>query len=171
MKDFVQILNVNRNHWITISIVGAEPNSINVYDSLNCYFNDKALRSFAYMARNFIDGSVLMVARKAVQQQRGGNDCGPMAVAFAYTLCSGGDPSKVRYYQKILRQEIVLSFVEGTSLFLRPVQKKLKENTAWSWYATEDWITWGKLTMKEKLWYYVTAASHGFISAVKKSPI
>ena len=134
----MQILNVNRNHWITISSVGAEPNSINVYDSLNCYFNDKALRSFAYMARNFIDGSVLMVARKAVQQQRGGNDCGPMAIAFAYTLCSGGDPSKVRYSQKILRQEIVRSFVEGTSLFLRPVQKKFKKTTAWTWYATAD---------------------------------
>lgn len=42
-----------------------------------------------------------------------GNDCGSMAIAFAYTLCSGGDPTKVRYSQESLRQEIVNPFVKG----------------------------------------------------------
>ena len=36
-SEFVQILHVNGNHWITISNIGVSDNSVNVYDSLyNC---------------------------------------------------------------------------------------------------------------------------------------
>ena len=30
---FVQILNVHKSHWISVSNVGCEANAINVYDS------------------------------------------------------------------------------------------------------------------------------------------
>ena len=33
--EFIQILNINGNHWITISSIGCEPGHINVYDSLH----------------------------------------------------------------------------------------------------------------------------------------
>ena len=33
-SDFVQVLHVNGNHWITISNIGVSDNSVNVYDSL-----------------------------------------------------------------------------------------------------------------------------------------
>ena len=35
-KEFVQCLIVGGNHWITISSVGCNPGTINVYDSMNC---------------------------------------------------------------------------------------------------------------------------------------
>ena len=33
-KEFVQVLYINKNHWITISNIGISDNSVNVYDSL-----------------------------------------------------------------------------------------------------------------------------------------
>ena len=33
-SEFVQVLHVNGNHWITISNIGVSDNSVNVYDSL-----------------------------------------------------------------------------------------------------------------------------------------
>ena len=33
--EFVQIVNLNENHWITLSTVGCQPGHINVYDSLH----------------------------------------------------------------------------------------------------------------------------------------
>ena len=61
------------------------------------------------MARNFIQGPVLGVG-KGVQQQQGYDDCGPMAIAFAHSLCSGNDPSSCNYIQKNLREAVIRSF-------------------------------------------------------------
>ena len=33
--EFVQVLNVGRNHWVTISFVSYAPNYVRVYDSLH----------------------------------------------------------------------------------------------------------------------------------------
>ena len=33
--EFLQILNVNGNHWILISTIGCPPATVNVYDSLH----------------------------------------------------------------------------------------------------------------------------------------
>ena len=35
--EFVQILNINDNHWIAVSTIGCQPSTINVYDSLHGY--------------------------------------------------------------------------------------------------------------------------------------
>ena len=34
-REFVQIVNIGNNHWITLSTVGCQPGHINVYDSLH----------------------------------------------------------------------------------------------------------------------------------------
>ena len=33
-EDFVQIINNNQGHWLTISTVGALKGTVNIYDSL-----------------------------------------------------------------------------------------------------------------------------------------
>ena len=83
-----------------------------LYDSLNYAINEQAQRTIAYMARNFIQGPVLRVIRKGVQQQQGYDDCGPMAIAFAYSLCSGNDPSGCNYTQEVLREAVFRSFTQ-----------------------------------------------------------
>ena len=35
--EFVQVLNVSNNHWITISTIGCEMLAVNVYDSQHGY--------------------------------------------------------------------------------------------------------------------------------------
>ena len=39
-----------------------------------------------------------------VTQQQGGCECGLFALAYAYTLCSGGDPCRLYYIQKDFRK-------------------------------------------------------------------
>ena len=34
-KEFIQILNVSNNHWITVSTIGCPPSTIDVYDSMH----------------------------------------------------------------------------------------------------------------------------------------
>ena len=100
---FVQIMNVG------CSNLSSRPDEVCLYDSLNYAINEQAQRTIAYMARNFIQGPELRVIRKGVQQQQGYDDCGPMAIAFAHSLCSGNDPSSCNYTQKLLREAVIRS--------------------------------------------------------------
>ena len=34
-REFVQVLNVNRNHWIIISTINCPPSTVSVYDSFH----------------------------------------------------------------------------------------------------------------------------------------
>ena len=40
-EEFVQILHVNGNHWITVSTIGCKPATINVYDSQHGFLSSR----------------------------------------------------------------------------------------------------------------------------------
>ena len=86
-KEFVQCLIVGGNHWITISSVGCNPGTINVYDSMNCNKLTSNLKGIVadllHMTNKY----------KKMQYQISGNDCGLFAVAPACSICNGYDPS------------------------------------------------------------------------------
>ena len=42
-----------------------------------------------------------------MQKQKGYNDCALFAIAFATTLCHGGDPTTKRYDQRAIRPHLV----------------------------------------------------------------
>ncbi|CAH3019112.1 unnamed protein product, partial [Porites evermanni] len=49
----------------------------------------------------------LKIRNQKVQKQKGYNDCALFAIAFAITLCHGGDPTTKRYDQRAMRQHLV----------------------------------------------------------------
>ena len=92
--EFVQILNVRRSHWIAISNIGCQGGVVNVYDSMpNCDLPRRTKQQIAailfWKKKNF------RLQFQAVQEQRGGSDCGLFTVAFATSLCVGDDPTLI----------------------------------------------------------------------------
>ena len=58
-----------------------------------------------------------------VQRQRGGSNCGLFALAFAATLCAGGDPSEQSYVQHKLREHLI-SCLEGNHMRCFPARSR-----------------------------------------------
>ena len=67
-KEFIQILNLNNNHWITVSIIGCSTSSINVYDSMHLKLSNELKKVVADVMKSSSDGNTVMCngKRKAV---------------------------------------------------------------------------------------------------------
>ena len=50
--------------------------------------------------------SQLVVKMMDVGRQSNGSDCGVLAIAFAYDICSGSDPCKVKFNHKAIRRHL-----------------------------------------------------------------
>lgn len=108
--NFVQVINVSRNHWVCAANIGCPENIVNVYDSIPAYSIDSPSlkRQLAAILRtqapsfevNFIN----------VQRQIGSSDCGLFAIANAVSLCLGNDPHMLRYDQKQMRNHLYNCF-------------------------------------------------------------
>ena len=104
--EFVQILNIRQNHWITVTNIGCSANHYNIYDSIPS--GDIPLRAIQQICSIiFSDANKIQLNFPAVQSQRGGNDCGLFSIAFAVTLCSGFDPSDLQYDQQFFRSHLM----------------------------------------------------------------
>ena len=108
-NEFVQCLIVGGNHWITISSVGCNPGTINVYDSMNC---NKLTSNLKGIVADLLHTSnkKFIVQYKKMQYQIGGNDCGLFSVASACSICNGQDPSTLKYDQNMMRLHLVNAF-------------------------------------------------------------
>ena len=120
-ENFVQILHVFENHWITIYGL-KDLNEIRVYDSLN-YTKDKkypkkTIKSFAKMINS--TSSQFKVNVMSVQQQPNAIDCGLFAIAFATDLLHGNSPSNVSYEHEKIRQHLLICLQQDSfTLFPR----------------------------------------------------
>jgi len=80
---FVQVLNVHRSHWITVSNIGCEADTVNVYDGAYAWLDldtkkqlCAVIRLSKYLIANMIN----------IQHQSNGSDCGLFALACATEL-------------------------------------------------------------------------------------
>ena len=89
-SEFVQVLHVNGNHWITISNIGLSDRSVNVYDSLYNGMNQATKELIA----KYVHKDKVKINIMNVQQQENERDCGVFAIAFAKCLLEGKDPSE-----------------------------------------------------------------------------
>ncbi len=103
--EFVQILCVGQNHWITLSTIGCPQGLVKVYDSLHGKLPSTSKRVIAdlMMTRD----KAIEVTYAPVQCQSGGSDCGLYALAFATSLCAGKDPVMITYIQPQMRSHLV----------------------------------------------------------------
>ena len=73
-QRFIQIINVNNNHWITLSNMLCGPGQVQVYDSFNVTLSNVDIRNISYICRKFSIKSKLnhlVIVREPVQQQTG----------------------------------------------------------------------------------------------------
>lgn len=104
-KAFVQCLNLMNNHWLTISTVGCPPDTVRVYDSMNCSLSSFIEKIIADLLHT--SSKAITIEYINVQQQRGSSNCGLFSFANAHTLCSGDNPSKCFYSQNEMRSHLL----------------------------------------------------------------
>ena len=100
---FVQVLNVNKNHWVCVA--GEGNNEIHIYDSLLIKINNKSMHVIATMSK--CDDEVFLTKTVPVQKQSNSSDRGLFALAFAFDLANNLDPSIITYKEKILRKHLL----------------------------------------------------------------
>ena len=81
--EFVQIVHVGNNHWCVVSTVGCESGGVYVYDSLYKSLTKELIHLIASMVHN--QSKITMMD---VEKQSNGSDCGVLARAYAFNLCS-----------------------------------------------------------------------------------
>ena len=116
-ERFLQIINVRKSHWITMSNVESALCETFIYNSLlslNKKRNNDNSERMSYPL--VIEQAICQIRRPPanldlcvldVQQQNGGNDCGLFAIAFALALCQGKDPTKMELDQSLMRTVLV----------------------------------------------------------------
>ena len=91
--EFIQVLNLANNHWITVSTVGCVPGVVNVKRTIaNLLHTNK---------------STIVVQQARMQLQSGGSDCGLFAIATATAICNGQNPENIQFNQHLLRQHLL----------------------------------------------------------------
>ena len=105
-EGVVQILNVANSHWVCISSKDCKPGTIMVYDSLRS--GDLPLSVKEVIAALLkCDKKKIFLLFPDVQQQPNSSSCGLFALANAYTLCEGKDPTKVKYDVSLMRTHLL----------------------------------------------------------------
>ena len=96
---FVQIMNLGRDNWITISNIYSDHSTVLIYDSLTPCSNSLFHAHIASFVNHLSSSLQIKLEWPNVQRQTGGNDCGLFAIATATKLCAGQDPSLAKYNQ------------------------------------------------------------------------
>ena len=111
-KDFVQILHVGGNHWVTVTNIGCQENRIKVFDSLRQKLSKKEKQKLCSSLAVLLNtsSSNLVIEWPSMQRQRGESDCGLFAVAVATSLLNGEDPGSKSYDQSVMRGHLAVCF-------------------------------------------------------------
>ena len=134
-KEFVQIINVGRKHWVTVTNIGCEDNVVKVYDSKYMELPEKDRKKFYLCLAAFLNTSFpnMTIVWPSMQNQKGCSDCGLFAVAVAFSLLIGEDPSTQDYDQKTMRVHLAMCFQVGelaqfpVNASVLPMQHERKE--------------------------------------------
>ncbi len=125
-SNFVQIININRTHWVCVSNVGCEQGAVNIYDSLPCVKSATLAVQVAAIIRSSTTKIKLSVVD--IQRQTGGSDCALFAIACTTAICHGLDPSTCSYDQSKMRDHLLFSFEVG-SVSVFPSSSKPRRKT------------------------------------------
>ena len=106
---FVQILNLNNTHWVTIA--SSSPTTVRFYDSL--YPSISSLTKVQVAAVMRCSDRRITIIRHKTQFQKGGSDCGLFAIAYAM------------FWTRTSWHSIQSASYENSS-FRLPIQEKLE---------------------------------------------
>ena len=95
--EFAQFLLVNKNHWLLISIIGEESNTVCKYDSMQLKLDSDCLSIMLKYIQ--CSESQIKINVMNVQEQEDSYSCGDLVVAFATSLIHGEVPTQLHYKQ------------------------------------------------------------------------
>ena len=104
-REFVQIFNVNGNHWIAVSTVQCPAGVVKVYDSMHLGLPSSLKSVIADILHTTKKSLTIEYAN--VQLQRGGCDCGLLAIPNVTAICNGEDPALLQIDQDQTRQHLL----------------------------------------------------------------
>nr|XP_026693744.1 uncharacterized protein LOC108950180 [Ciona intestinalis] len=105
-SDFVQILLVHDDHWVTVTNKFTKSkNSLNIYDSSKCDYTDSDKLTLSKLLN--VPATCIKCHFPQVPQQKiGSGNCGLYAIAFAKAVCQGFKPETLNYPEYQLRSLI-----------------------------------------------------------------
>ncbi len=122
--NFVQIININRTHWVCVSNVGCEQGAVNGYESLPCIKS----ATLAVQVSVIIRSPTTKIKLSFVDIQIGGLDCALFAIACTTVICYVLDPSTCSCDQSKMRDHFLVSFEVG-SVCVFPSPSKPRRKT------------------------------------------
>ena len=109
--ESVQIHHTGKNHWVCSTSINGH---LRVYDSSSSKNITSSMEiQLAECYQTLATDRTLAVELPPAQTQQGGVDCGLFAIAFAYELANGNDPSDVSFDQGKMRQHLVQCLEKG----------------------------------------------------------
>ena len=100
-KDQLQVIHSRGDHWIVASVVECISDEVLVYDYLYGTLDTATLDVIA----NLFHCS--MVKMLECQKQKGGTDCGLIAIAYATNIGHGVDPAGMKLNQAAMRSHLI----------------------------------------------------------------
>ena len=105
----MQIVIVGGCHWCTASNIGCDDGVVNVYNNMYSSVSSATLKLIASLV--FSPAKQLVVRMMDVGRQSNGSDCGVLAIAFAYDICSGNHLCWVKFDDRSIRQHLAKNSV------------------------------------------------------------
>ena len=126
--EFVQILNNQRGHWLTISTIDTSHPTVNVYDSRLRTAGTRIKAQIASLLHTKAKEITLNFINVHIQAG-GSSGCGLFAIANATALAFGNSPGNFQYHQEKMRQHLWQCF-EKREMALFPVRKRRRSPDA-----------------------------------------
>ncbi len=106
-------MNVGRSHWVCLTTIDCSESVVRVMDSLGSSLPQSAVAQVASFLIHRQPSFDLLF--EDVDMQPNGTDCGLYSLAFATTLCSGGDPVKLHYKGAQMRNHLMGCLEKGVA--------------------------------------------------------
>ncbi|CAH3127669.1 unnamed protein product [Porites lobata] len=108
-RPFIQIVNINNNHWECFSSINSPPGYVDVYDSLSTPLAQELLQ----LASDLTGPAFKGVRFIPVQQQKNASDCGVFSTAYDTSLVYGLNPMNVTYNISQMRPHLLHCLMGG----------------------------------------------------------
>ena len=109
--EFVQILNVNENHWLTISTIQCSPGHVKLYNSIPSCIPSSTKQTIAELLHTTC--KQISIEYVNMQSQIGSSACGLFAIATATALVHGHNPYDINFTQPLMREHLLNALETG----------------------------------------------------------
>ena len=104
-SPMLQIMHSHTQHWVTVSTIGCANDTIRLFDSMYMDVDRYCVNNLIHLMA-FKEQTGLTIEVAKFQRQRSKADCGLFAIAAAFSLVLGQNPSEVCYDRELMRAHL-----------------------------------------------------------------